>query len=142
MIHAIIEIPDGDEDNGVNNFTKVKKGLSRELVQVYLSEALVSYDLQRFEEAKALLRKTITVARRVLGESGAYTLRLRWLYANCLCDCNNATLNDVAEAVQTLESVAQLWKRVMGERHPEMARVLNASKAAREQLRLRRAASD
>ena len=42
LIHAIIEIPDGDEENGVNNFTKVEKGLSRELVQVYLSKALVS----------------------------------------------------------------------------------------------------
>jgi hypothetical protein len=57
--------------------------------------------------------------------------------------CNkNATLDDVAEAVETLESVAKVWKRFMGERHPEMANVLNASQRAREQLRNRRAASD
>ena len=98
--------------------------------------------LQRSEDAKALLRKNMPVARRILGESHAVTLRLRWLYANCLWDYKNATLDDVAEAVETLESVAKVWKRFMGERHPETANVLNALKEAREMLRLRRAASD
>ena len=98
--------------------------------------------LQRLKEAKVLLRKTITVAGRVLGESDAYTLRLRWLYANCLRDYKKATLDDVAEAVETLESIAPLWKRTMGMQHPETANVLTAVKAAREKLRLRRASSD
>jgi hypothetical protein len=98
--------------------------------------------LQRLEEAKTLLRKNIPVARRIFGESDAYTLRFRWLYANCLCDYKNATFDDVAEAVETLESVAKVWKRFMGERHPETAKVLNALKEAREMLRLRREASD
>ena len=70
------------------------------------------------------------------------TLRFRWLYANCLCDYKNATLDDVVKAVETLESVAKVWKRLMGERHPETAKVLKALKEAREMLRLRRAASD
>ena len=70
------------------------------------------------------------------------TLRLRWLYANCLFDYKNATLDDLVQAVETLEAVAKLWKRVMGERHPEMAKVLIELKEAREMLRLRRVASD
>ena len=40
---------------------------------------------------------------------------------------------------ETLESVAPLWKRVMGERHPETAKIQDALKEAREMLRLRRA---
>jgi hypothetical protein len=54
----------------------------------------------------------------------------------------DATIDDLVEAVETLESVAKSWKRVMGERHPETVKVLNASKSAREKLRLRRAAGD
>merc|ERR1711991_582481 len=37
--------------------------------------------LERFEEAKSLLRKTMPVARRVLGDNDENTLRLRWSYA-------------------------------------------------------------
>ena len=72
----------------------------------------------------------------------AITLRLRWLYANCLFDYKNSTLDDLVQAVETLEAVVKSWKRVMGERHPEMAKVLIALKEAREMLRLRRVASD
>ena len=41
-------------------------------------------DLQRYEEAKSLLRKTVSVARRVLGENNELTLRLRSNYAEAL----------------------------------------------------------
>ena len=37
--------------------------------------------LKRFKTAKSLLRKTMPVARRVLGESHDLTLRMRWSYA-------------------------------------------------------------
>ena len=70
------------------------------------------------------------------------SLRFPWLYANCLCDNVDASLADLVEAVEVLESVVKSWKRVMGERHPEMAKLLIALKEAREMLRLRRAASD
>ena len=88
-----------------------------------------------------MLRKVTPVARRVLGEGHRLTLKLRWLYANCLYDHNDdATLDDLVEAVETLESVAKVWKRFMGERHPETANVLQAVKATREKLWLMRAA--
>merc|ERR1711933_166042 len=35
-------------------------------------------DLRRFEETKSLMRKTIPVAQRVLGESDVTTINLRW----------------------------------------------------------------
>ena len=59
--------------------------------------------LKRFEEAKSLLRKTLPVARRVLGESHDTTLRMRWNYAAALYKDPGATLDDLREAVTTLE---------------------------------------
>jgi len=38
-------------------------------------------NLERFEEAKALMRKTMPVARRVLGEGDRLTLKMRMIYA-------------------------------------------------------------
>ena len=96
--------------------------------------ALSLVRLQRFEETKALLRKTMPVARDVLGESHDVTLRIRWTYACALIDDPGATLDDLREAVGTLEAVAKLWKRVMGERHPEMAKVQSALATVREKL--------
>ena len=59
--------------------------------------------LERFEEAKSVLRKTMPVARRVLGESNDLTLKMRWNYAKALYKDPGATLDDLREAVTTLE---------------------------------------
>ena len=91
-------------------------------------------DLRRFEEARALLRKMLPVARRALGENNATTLTMRWLYANVLYKDEGATLADLREAVEILESVARLWKRVFGEAHPETQQVQTALKDARVAL--------
>ena len=40
--------------------------------------------LQRFEEAKSLLRKVMPVARRVLGEGNETSIRMRLCYAKAL----------------------------------------------------------
>tara|TARA_B100000459_G_scaffold15587_1_gene8059 strand:+ start:173 stop:382 length:210 start_codon:yes stop_codon:yes gene_type:complete len=61
-------------------------------------------------------------------------------HANCLLNNDDASLDDLVEAVEALASVAKLWKRVMGEHHPETTFVLRALQTAREKLRLRRAA--
>ena len=47
---------------------------------------------EEYDKAKSLHRRTIPMARRALGDSNDITLRMRWLYANCLCDYKNATL--------------------------------------------------
>ena len=41
--------------------------------------------LRRYDEVKTLPRKTLPVARRVLGESDITTLILRWNYATSIC---------------------------------------------------------
>jgi len=74
--------------------------------------------LRRFEEAKALLRKTIPIARRVLGESHDLTLRMRWIYATALHFDKGATLDDLREAVTTLEDTVRIARRVLGGAHP------------------------
>ena len=52
---------------------------------------------------------------------------------------DGATLDDLREAVATLESVAPLWKRVFGPSHPETPLVQNALEDAREALAARAA---
>ena len=75
-------------------------------------------DLKRFEEAKSLMRKTIPVARRVLGENDEDTLRLRCIYARALYDDPAAPLDDLREAVTTYEDAGRIARRVFGGSHP------------------------
>jgi len=74
--------------------------------------------LNRFEEVKTLLRKTIPVARRVLGDSHDATLKMRRIYARALCSVRDATLDDVRKAVTLLEDLAPVTRRVLGGAHP------------------------
>ena len=112
----------------------------RTLLEAYnLANTLL--DPGRYEEAKALLRKTMPVARRVLEENDDTTLRMRWLYAMALYQDDGATLDDLHEAVETLESVARVWTRVFGEAHPETQKVQGALEEVREALAARAAAS-
>ena len=75
-------------------------------------------DLKRFEEARALLRRTIPVARRVLGENHELMLRMRWMYAVALYKDDGATLDDLREAAETLEDAGRIALRVLGCAHP------------------------
>ena len=96
-------------------------------------------DLKRFEEAKALMRKTMPVARRVYGEGNRLTLKMRWIYAAALCMDPGATLDDIREAVTTLDDVARIARRVLGGAHPSTERIevaLRKSRAAHEELEL------
>ena len=66
---------------------------------------------------------------------------MSWHFAMALYENDRATLEDVREAVETLEDVARLWKRVFGGSHPETQIVQNALEDAREALAARAAAS-
>ena len=93
--------------------------------------------LQHFEEAKSLLRKTIPVARRVLGESNDVTLRMRMLYAHALCRDANATLDDLRESVETLVETERIARRVFGGAHPLTEDIEFSLRNARAALRAR-----
>ena len=90
-------------------------------------------DLERFGEAKSLLRKTMPVARRVLGEGNQITLKIRWGYAMALYRDPGATLDDIREAVTTLEDAGRIARRVFGGANPlpkDIERELRISRAA------------
>ena len=80
--------------------------------------ALSLLALERFEEAKSLLLEMMPVARRVLGGHHEMTLKMRWSYAEALYKDTGATLDDLREAVTTLEKTERTARRVLGGAHP------------------------
>ncbi len=94
-------------------------------------------DLKRFEEGKALLRRMLPVARGVLGDSNRTTLMTRWNYAKALVNDPGATLDDIREAVTSLEELAPYARRVFGSAHPIATGIEHSLERSREALRAR-----
>ena len=80
-------------------------------------------DLRHFEEARPLLRKTMPVARRVLGENHEITISLTKTYARVLSDAPGATIHERVEAVRTLDEADRTARRVLGASHPLAVRI-------------------
>ena len=74
--------------------------------------------LQRFEEAKKVLRKVVPVAQRVLGTEHDITLSLREDLSRATLD-GGSSANEKRQALRTLEEVAGVMRRVLGPAHPE-----------------------
>ena len=96
--------------------------------------ALSLNDLKRFEESRALLRRTMPVARRALGESHEIMLWIRWTYAKALYTDDASTLDDLHEADNTLGETARTARRVLGDSHPLTMGVGGSLKLARSFL--------
>ena len=94
-------------------------------------------NLERYAEAKSLLRRMLPVARRVLGDSHENTLALTRIYAGALCDDPAATLEDLREAVTTLEDAEPTTRRILGGLHPDTKRIEVSLRCARAELRAR-----
>ena len=99
------------------------------------SESLIH--LKRYQEVKSLLRKTIPVARRVLGDDNILTLVMKWIYATALYSDPAASLDDLREAVATLEETERTARRVLGAAHPVTAGIEGRLRFAREALAAR-----
>ena len=93
--------------------------------------------LKRFGEVKQLMRKNMPAARRVLGESNELTLRFRANYAEALYADPDATLDDLREAVTTLEDTARIGRRVLGNSHPTVRSIEFGLRESRAALRAR-----
>ena len=57
------------------------------------------------------------VARRVIGENGELSLKMRWTFAKLSVN-DSAKLDDIREALTTLEDVERRARRVFGGAHP------------------------
>ena len=101
------------------------------------ANSLLNLARKPFEEAKSVLRKMTPVARRVLGEEHRLTLKLRSLYGWALYNDTGATLDDLREAVTTLEDVKRIARRVLGGAHPTTESIADELQDARAALRAR-----
>ena len=86
--------------------------------------------LNRYDEAKSLLLKTMPVARRILGESNELTLTIRWTSAVALRDADRASRDDMVEAVAILKEVLGTSLRMLGTDHPLSVRIRSALRLA------------
>ena len=80
------------------------------------------------------MRKTLPVARRVFGKNASNTLKMRSVYAQSLYADPSATLDDLHEAVTTLEEVAPIARRVLGGAHPGTEGIAGSLRNARAAL--------
>ena len=87
------------------------------------------------------MRRKIPVVGRVLGETNMLTLQMRWIYARALCLDTGATLDDVREAVTTLEDAERTARRVLGSVHPLTKAIEDGLRDARAAPRAREATS-
>ena len=106
-------------------------------INAALNYAASLVTLRRYEEAKALLRKAIPVARRVLGEGHDVTLKTMRIYAWALHEDPGATLDDLREAVTALEETERTARRVFGGTHPLVLDTERKLRDARAALRAR-----
>ena len=97
--------------------------------------------LERRKEARALLRKMVPMARRILGDDDNFTLRMEGQYADALSRDDRAvgawTLANLREAVTTLEDITRRARRVFGSSHPTTVESVRALQKARARLRVR-----
>ena len=77
------------------------------------------------------------MARRALGEAHETTLQMRWNYALALYKDAGATLDDLREAVTTLEDLERTARRVLGGAHPITKGIEHTLRDARAALRAR-----
>ena len=62
------------------------------------------------------------------------TLKMRWIYAGALYEDHGATLDDVREAVTTLEESTRTARRVLGGAHPLVVLIEPCLRQARAAL--------
>ena len=106
----------------------------RETLRAAHNYALSLVALRRFQEAKQLIRKSLSVAQRALGESHQLTLKMRSLYASALCLVEGATLSDLREGVTMLEDAERTARRVLGGANPLVGDIETSLRVSRAVL--------
>ena len=109
----------------------------RETIREANNYAALLKNYHRHKEAKSLLRRTIPVAQRVLGENYLIFVTMEKFYAEALYKDPDATLDDLREAVTTLEDAARIARRVLGGAHPTTVGIEDTLQDAQATLRAR-----
>jgi len=108
-----------------------------ETLRAAYNHAYYLCSLQRYAEARSLLRRTLPVVRRVLGEGHRLTFKMRWKYGDALYKDTGATLDDLREALTALEEAERTARRVFGGAHPDITGIEDSLRYARAALRAR-----
>ena len=77
------------------------------------------------------------VAQRVLGEANLTTLKMRRIYADALFLDAGSTLDDLLEAIKSLEDAVRIARRELGGAHPLAVRIGESLQNVRAVLRAR-----
>ena len=85
------------------------------------------------------MRKMMPVSRRFLGDGHEFTFKMRQIYGGALYKDDAATLDDLREAVSTLEETERIARRVLGGSHPLTEGIERSLREARTLLRAREA---
>ena len=88
----------------------------------------------KFREAQSILSKVIPIARQKLGAENDVTLQMRSVRAQTLFQPDDATRNEVNEAITTLEEVVPVVRRVFGKTHPKVRLFQGTLDAAKAKL--------
>ena len=88
----------------------------------------------RYTEAKSLLCKLLPEARRDLGVEDDTYIRLRATYGQALLECDEASRDDVVEAMAIFEELSTTIRRIYGTAHPFMPRIQADIEEARKKL--------
>ena len=121
-------------------YSETLKLLGKENEHTFLTAKAYALSLlksERFEEVKSLLRGLMPGARRTLGEGHEYTLKMRRVYAQAMYKDGAATLDDLREAVTTLEETERTTRRVLGSAHPLTENIEGCLREAQVALRAR-----
>ena len=98
--------------------------------------AMSLVDLRHLEKAKSLTRRTIPISRRVNGEEHPNTFALKCFYAQSIYRDNRATLDDLREAVTTLEEIDGTARRGLDGSHPIAVRIDECLRQSRATLHI------
>ena len=100
-----------------------------------LNLSVLLFDMKRYGETKAFLRKLVPKARRTLGADHETCTKLHWNYADALFRDNSASRDDIVEAVSILDELHGMTRRVYGTAHPVTEGIQRSLTAAQKRRR-------
>ena len=90
--------------------------------------------LERWAEAKSLVRKVMPHARRILGRVHENTLKLEGTLLEAIHWDDSSSLDELRKAISMCEDAIRRARRVYGDEHPLTMRLARDLDEAREEL--------